>query len=283
MSEIDHKIYHPIDKSYSTPASLISPLCIHHVDGEWDSSECPYSMEGGVIPCLQEYPYVEMVYNATGTIDESGETIVNPCKLWNGPSSTGGYNAPYPVNNPLLMTIDGEKAIAYTSSYTFNTIGKHTVRFYSKSKIDRFLDNKERLFYQCYNLIEVHFPSTFTDTKRRTFEQCSNLTAITGTEHLKYIRYFAFSSLPIKQFVVPYTLIQFERESFYNTASPNGFICPLFTPPIMTHEEAFKGKIPKIYVPEESLETYKTATNWSAHASMIYPMTKSMRLKYPPR
>ena len=279
MSEIDHRIYHPIDKSYSTPASLISPLCIHHVNGEWDSSECPYSMEGGVIPCLQEYPYVEMVYNATGTVDESGQTIVSPCMLWNRPKS----NASYPVNDPLLMTIDGEKAIAYTSSYTFNTIGRHTVRFYSKSKIDRFRDNATHVFYQCYNLIEVHFPSTFTDTKERTFEYCTSLTAITGTEHLKYIRYFAFSYLPIKQFVAPYTLIQLGRESFCGTGLPNGFICPLFTPPTMAHAEAFKIKFPKIYVPAESLETYKTATNWSAHASRIVPMTKSMRLKYPPR
>ena len=279
MSEIDHRIYHPIDKSYSTPASLISPLCIHHVNGEWDSSECPYSMEGGVIPCLQEYPYVEMVYNATGTVDESGQTIVNPCMLWNRPKST----ASYPVNDPLLMTIDGEKAIAYTSSYTFNTIGRHTVRFYSKSKIDRFRDNVSFVFYQCYNLIEVHFPSTFTDTKERTFQECSNLTAMTGTEHLKYIRYFAFSYLPIKQFVVPYTLLQLNRESFCGTGLPNGFICPLFTPPTMTHHEAFKRVFPKIYVPAESLEAYKTASNWSAHASRIVPMTKSMRLKYPPR
>jgi hypothetical protein len=51
----------------------------------------------------------------------------------------------------------------------------------------------------------------------------------------------------------------------------------------MLHEEAFKTKLPKIYVPAESLEIYKTASNWSAHASRVYPMTKSMRLKYPPR
>jgi len=51
----------------------------------------------------------------------------------------------------------------------------------------------------------------------------------------------------------------------------------------MSHTEAFKAKFPKIYAPAESLEIYKTATNWSAHASRIVPMTKSMRLKYPPR
>lgn len=278
MSEIDHKIYHPIDKSYFTPASLISPLCIHHVDGEWDSSECPYSMEGGVIPCLQEYPYVEMVYNATGTIDESGQTVVNPCALWNTGATTN-----VPMDNPLLMTIDGEKAVAYKTPYTFSSIGRHVVRFYSKNKITIFRNGIQLLFQNCTGLVEVHLPSTFTDTGRRTFQECSNLTAITGTEHLKYIRYFAFAYLSIKQFVVPYTLIQLERESFCGTGLPNGFICPLFTPPIMAHEAAFTVKFPKIYVPAESLETYKTATNWSAHASRIVPMTKSMRLKYPPR
>ena len=45
----------------------------------------------------------------------------------------------------------------------------------------------------------------------------------------------------------------------------------------------FITEFASVCAPAESLETYKTATNWSVHASRIVPMTKSMRLKYPPR
>lgn len=269
MSEIDHKIYHPIDKSYSTPASLISPLCIHHVNDDWNSSECPYSMEGGAIPCLQEYPYFEAVYNATGTIDESGETIVNPVMLY----------ANFPFGNRMYMTIDGALSESIVSSYTFDSIGEHTVRFYCKTNITNPINYA---FVRCYNLIEIKFPATLVKTSTSMFHGCNGLKRIYGFENVEKIGSASFYGTSLEIFIVPYPCTSMEGDAFYNMNLPNGFICPLFAPPVINYRTFFRATF-KIYVPAESLEAYKTASNWSAHASRIYPMTKSMRLKYPPR
>jgi hypothetical protein len=48
------------------------------------------------------------------------------------------------------------------------------------------------------------------------------------------------------------------------------------TPPTLANTNAFSNinSICKIYVPDESVEVYKSATNWVTYADYIYPMSE---------
>lgn len=60
--------------------------------------------------------------------------------------------------------------------------------------------------------------------------------------------------------------------SFYRSAALRTIICRATTPPTLGDGNYFTNAT--IYVPDESVEAYKTATNWSSYASMIYPMSE---------
>lgn len=164
MAEIDYPIHHPLDVVYATPESLVAPLCVNHVNDTKDSTSCPYSMEGGVIPCLVKYPYIECTYIATGVTDESGSTVVSPVKLYNK----------VPVRNVIGMTVDGALHESLVSSYTFNTIGEHVVRFYSKSSVISSL-NSSSAFTNCVRLKKVTGLGNVTGIGRINFKGCTNL------------------------------------------------------------------------------------------------------------
>ena len=178
---VDYPIHHPIDTAYTTTESLIAPLCVNHVNDERDGSKCPYSMEGGVVPCLVKYPYIECTYVATGSTDESGGTVVSPVKLYHR----------FFLSNVIGMTIDGELSEDVVSSYTFSSIGEHVVRFYSKaSKITSF--STDSAFTNCVQLTKVSGLGNVTSVRYVTFRGCSQLVSTDYTEKLVNIEIGAF-------------------------------------------------------------------------------------------
>lgn len=67
-------------------------------------------------------------------------------------------------------------------------------------------------------------------------------------------------------------------ETFKNCTALSALICLAATPPSL-HANAFRGDSissgsGSIYVPDASVEAYKTATNWNAYASRIFPISQ---------
>ena len=87
-------------------------------------------------------------------------------------------------------------------------------------------------FYKCYSLTSVTIPSSVVSIGDGAFRECTGLTSVT------------------MEATTPPTLGSY-----------------------VFYDEFSQTKLPiKIYVPAESLNAYKTATNWSDYADRIYPI-----------
>lgn len=95
--------------------------------------------------------------------------------------------------------------------------------------------------------------STFTTTKDAFAESSSRLTKVILPDTITYIGWNAFAYCKsLKTFIVlASTPPRFQSNTFMSTNSTFS-----------------------IYVPDESVETYKTATNWSAYANKILPLSQ---------
>lgn len=111
-------------------------------------------------------------------------------------------------------------------------------------------------FYNCKNLTTANFKSA-TDVLQYAFEDCSSLANVNFTNviNIKWNVFLNCSSLT--------TLILRANQvcTLSNTNSLNG------TPIATSTTEGY------IYVPDDLVESYKTATNWSTYASKIKPLS----------
>lgn len=75
---------------------------------------------------------------------------------------------------------------------------------------------------------------------------------------------------------LPATLTYIGEYSFYNCPNLTSVICLPTTPPVLDGTNVFTNAnaLLKIYVPDDSVNAYKSATNWSTYASRIYSMTQ---------
>ena len=111
----------------------------------------------------------------------------------------------------------------------------------------------DAVFEQCKNLIEVVLPKTLTSTNTFMCNGCSNLEKVTIQGNTATIG----------------------MKCFYDCKKLETVICDVSTPPSL-HSDAFQASNStfKIYVPDESVDLYKTATNWVNYASRIYPISE---------
>ena len=101
-------------------------------------------------------------------------------------------------------------------------------------------------FGYCSSLISVNIPNSVTHITPEAFEGCSGLTSITVPSSVTFIGYYAFMTL--------------------NSLTSINILST--TPPSISYLNSNNV----FYVPYESLEVYKTATNWSNYEDRIFPM-----------
>lgn len=106
-------------------------------------------------------------------------------------------------------------------------------------------------FLQCRHLKSIIIPSGVTKISYMTFTSCNSLSAIT----------------------IPSGVTSIGMMAFENCSGLTSITCNAVTPPSLG-SDAFKNtnNCP-IYVPAQSLSTYKSASGWSQYASRIQPIT----------
>ena len=128
-----------------------------------------------------------------------------------------------------------------------------------------------RCFYQVPSFVEVSLPKKLTATTSGTasFNGCTNL-KVYCPEGFKTIPYASFNNCSNTTVVLPTTLTTIGDRALYSGSYT--LVIKALTPPSLGNPNG--SMITRAYVPDESVAAYKAATNWSAIASKIYPISQ---------
>lgn len=149
-------------------------------------------------------------------------------------------------------------------------------------------------FYFCTKLTSINIPDSVTSIGNSAFNGCERLTNITIPDSVTSIGYSAFYYCSgLTDITIPDSVTSIGQQAFYyctkltsvtigsgvtsiGTRTFNGCLeltsitIEATTPPTLANADAFSNSNNCIiYVPAESLEAYKTATNWSSLSSRL--------------
>ena len=104
------------------------------------------------------------------------------------------------------------------------------------------------MFSDCASLESVTLPTSLTNIPNNMFYGCSKLASI----------------------VIPSAVASIGSQAFYSCSHLSQIICENTTPPTLgTNALQYVPSTCPIYVPDESVDTYKSTSGWSARASYI--------------
>lgn len=132
---------------------------------------------------------------------------------------------------------------------------------------------KQYNFTDCTKLLSVVIPDSVIEIEGRAFQHCTNLTSVILPNSLRKIIFqtFAYCSA-LANLIIPVSVTEIESNSFYMCNGLLSITMKATTPPIIQLQSFNQTNNCPIYVPAESVQAYKTATNWSALASRIFPI-----------
>lgn len=236
------------------------------------------------------------ISNAYSSIQEKGGTIPankNTENLSSSISSIKSYEDEYrklisgrkwnynPTNLPSGITKIDEYAFAGCASLALTSL-PDSVEFVASYA-----------FFNCKKLALTSLPNSISGTGSYAFYNCTNLALTSLPENLQYINNSTFegcTSLTITQLPILCTKIYTDglygctgiteltlHENFTmlsdlrNCSNLTTLKLLSSTPPELLNRNAFDGctKLTRIEVPSASLETYRTAQNWSNYADIM--------------
>lgn len=129
----------------------------------------------------------------------------------------------------------------------------------------------ESAFEKCYGLKTIEFGDSVTLIETNAFYDCNNLTKVTLGKTLKTISDYSFYGCgKIESITLPATVTKIGPRAFTYCYALKSVISYAVTPPVMTSSNTFTDyNTPVLYVPEESLEAYRTTDCWSRFATIL--------------
>ena len=157
------------------------------------------------------------------------------------------------------VTSIGDAAFCYCTSLTSITIG------------NRVTSIGDFAFDSCSSLTSVTIPNRVTSIGDCAFYSCSSLTSVTIPNRVTSIGYSAFESCSsLTSVTIGNSVTSIGKEAFAWCSSLTSVYCKATTPP-RGKDSMFKNNASgrKIYVPQASVEAYKSAQYWSDYAGYI--------------
>ena len=125
-------------------------------------------------------------------------------------------------------------------------------------------------FSEIKDLTQITIPNTVTSIGEGAFYSCG-LTSVTLPNILS-IEAWAFNRCPLTSVTIPNSVSSIGEKAFQDCDSLTSITVEATTPPTLGINVFSIGETFNIYVPAESVETYKTAENWSTYSSYIQPI-----------
>lgn len=128
---------------------------------------------------------------------------------------------------------------------------------------DSVVEIGEAAFIWCTNLKSVYLPNSVRVIGQRAFKNCLKLTSINIPDRLDVINHRTFfECTDLTSIIIPEGIKEIESEAFYSCRKLKAIYCKAKTPP-QCRSLPFDYKDITVYVPAESLDLYKSTSEWS--------------------
>ena len=128
----------------------------------------------------------------------------------------------------------------------------------------------DAVFFSCSSLTSITIPSGVTTIGYDVFNGCTSLTSITIPNNVTTIRDSAFyGCTSLTSVTIGSGVTTIGSTVFYGCTSLTSVTIQATTPPTLGSIVFNNTNNCPIYVPAESVDAYKSATNWSSYASRI--------------
>lgn len=167
----------------------------------------------------------------------------------------------------LLKTAIQSKLSGYITFDTENLreIVTYVNRILNEPKI-AIIENE---FKSLSSLTSIIIPDTVTSIGNNAFELCINLTSVIFGSGITSIGNNAFNNCRhLTTITMPNSIMNIGSNAFYGCSGLNSVTILANSPPILKDNNVFNGSYP-IYVPADSVESYKAASKWSSFADRI--------------
>lgn len=239
------------------------------------------------------FAHLPMDYSGSYTIPEGIQTIVG--------SAFHYCNNLESVTIPKSVISMGQRAFRVCSSLTaFNVASDNTVYcsingvLFSKDKkrLVAFPGGKKGTYsvpngvevignaaFLWSNLEKIILPNSVLKLDNDVFISCHKLTRITVSKSVTSIGEYTFAYCKgLEEIVIGSGVKNIGAYAFYSCPALKNITCKAVEPPTCPDETVFKGtdKNACLYVPQESISSYRKATGWSALKDNTYPMEEAI-------
>ena len=192
----------------------------------------------------------------------------------------------------------GDGTVDTNLTHTYADYGDYVIKISGMTQITNYLFGSSGSLYN-YSLLKCYLGSTVTSIGNNAFSFCESITSVIIPESVISIGNYAFSScesitsviIPesvisigdsafsnccsITSVVIPESVTNIGNKAFSNCRSIKHYVLECSSVPTLSNTNAFTSinKAAFIWVKDELVESYKSATNWSTYATYIKPIS----------